>query len=42
VGGVEKLVLTALAEEERVDLEAIVRVAVDLELFGLYKEEVRR
>jgi AcrR family transcriptional regulator len=42
VGGVEKLVLTALAEEERVDLDAIVRVAVDLELFGLYKEEVRR
>jgi AcrR family transcriptional regulator len=42
VGGVEKLVLSALAEDEEVDLDAIVRVAVDLELFGLLNAEVRR
>jgi AcrR family transcriptional regulator len=40
VGGVEKLVLSALAEDEPVDLDAIVDAAVELELFGLLKEEV--
>jgi AcrR family transcriptional regulator len=40
VGGVEKLVLSALAEDTPVDLEAIVDAAVELELFGLLKEEV--
>jgi AcrR family transcriptional regulator len=41
VGGVEKLVLSALADDEPVDLDAIVHAAVELELFGLLKEEVR-
>jgi hypothetical protein len=40
VGGVEKLVLTALAGSGPVDLDAIVDAAVELELFGLLKEEV--
>jgi AcrR family transcriptional regulator len=40
VGGVEKLVLTALAEDSPVDLDAIVDAAVELELFGLLTEEV--
>jgi len=40
VGGVEKLVLTALAGDSPVNLEAIVDAAVELELFGLLKEEV--
>jgi AcrR family transcriptional regulator len=39
VGGVEKLVLSALAEDEPIDLDAIVHAAVELELFGLLKEE---
>ena len=42
LGGVEKMVLDALAADEPVDLDAIVRQAVDLELFGLLQEEVRR
>jgi AcrR family transcriptional regulator len=40
VGGVEKLVLTALAGSGPVDLDAIVDAAVELELFGLLTEEV--
>jgi AcrR family transcriptional regulator len=40
VGGVEKLVLTALAGNGPVDLDAIVDAAVELELFGLLNEEV--
>ena len=42
LGGVEKMVLTAIANDEPVDLGAIVEVAVDLELFGILTEEVRR
>jgi AcrR family transcriptional regulator len=42
LGGVEKMVLTALANDEPVDLQSIVEVAVDLELFGILTEEVRR
>lgn len=42
LGGVEKMVLTALGGDEPVDLDAVVRVAVELELFGLLSEEVRR
>jgi AcrR family transcriptional regulator len=42
LGGVEKMVLTALGGDEPVDLDAIVRVAVELELFGLLNPEVRR
>lgn len=41
LGGVEKMVLTALANDEPVDLQAIVDVAVDIELFGILHEEVR-
>jgi TetR/AcrR family transcriptional regulator, fatty acid metabolism regulator protein len=41
VGGVEKMVLTALADDAPVDLDAIVHAAVELELFGLLKEEIR-
>jgi hypothetical protein len=42
LGGVEKLVLLALAEESPVDLDAIVTVAVEMELFGLLSPEVQR
>jgi TetR/AcrR family fatty acid metabolism transcriptional regulator len=42
LGGVEKIVLTALASGEAIDLDAVARTAVDLELFGLLSEEVRR
>jgi AcrR family transcriptional regulator len=42
LGGIEKMVLTALLLDEPVDLDAIVNLAVDLELFGILNEEVRR
>ena len=42
LGGVEKMVMTALANDEPVELGAIVDVAVDIELFGILHEEVRR
>jgi AcrR family transcriptional regulator len=42
LGGVEKMVLTALANDEPVDLGVIVDMAVDIELFGILHEEVRR
>ncbi len=42
LGGVEKLVMTALTDNEPIDLDAIVNVAVELELFGILHEEVRR
>lgn len=35
LGGVEKMVLTAIARDEPVDLDVIAAVAVDVELFGL-------
>ena len=35
LGGIEKMVLTAIARGEPVDLDAIAAVAVDVELFGL-------
>jgi AcrR family transcriptional regulator len=41
LGGVEKLVLCALADDEPVDLSAIVDAAVEMELFGLLSPEVR-
>jgi AcrR family transcriptional regulator len=40
LGGIEKMCLIALREDERVDLGAIVHAAVDLELFGLLSKEV--
>lgn len=42
LGGVEKMVLAALTADEPIDLEAIVNMAVELELFGILSEEVRR
>jgi AcrR family transcriptional regulator len=39
LGGIEKLVLTALINDEAIDLEAIVELAVDIELFGILKPE---
>jgi AcrR family transcriptional regulator len=42
LGGVEKMVLIALGDDEPIDLGAIVDIAVDLELFGILHEEVRR
>jgi AcrR family transcriptional regulator len=42
LGGIEKLVLDALSRDEPVDRDAIIDAAVDLEMFGLLREEVRR
>jgi AcrR family transcriptional regulator len=47
LGGVEKMVLVSLTGDEKIDLDQIVDVAVELELFGLLeaniqKSEVRR
>ncbi len=42
LGGVEKMVLMALAADEELDLPAIVDTAVELELFGILHEEVQR
>jgi AcrR family transcriptional regulator len=42
LGGVEKMVLIALRDEKSVDLDAIVRIAVEMELFGVLAEEVRK
>jgi TetR/AcrR family fatty acid metabolism transcriptional regulator len=41
LGGVEKLVLYALQEDEPVDLDGIVTACVDMELFGLLAPEVK-
>jgi AcrR family transcriptional regulator len=41
LGGVEKMVLSALHSDEPVDLDAIVDLAVKLDLYGSLKEEVR-
>jgi AcrR family transcriptional regulator len=40
LGGVEKVVLAALAADDPVDLDAIVGALVDLQLFGLLNPEV--
>jgi AcrR family transcriptional regulator len=42
LGGVEKMVLTSLTEDDPPDLEAIVETAVDIQLFGILSMEVRR
>ena len=42
LGGVEKMVLSALEGDEPVELAAIVELAVEIELFGILSEEVRR
>ncbi len=41
IGGVEKMVLRALEHDEPVDLDAIVRVATRIQLFGLLSERTR-
>ena len=42
LGGVEKMVLAALSSDERIDLEHLVAVAIDLELFGILNEELHK
>jgi AcrR family transcriptional regulator len=42
LGGIEKMCLAALSDDDPVDLDAIVETAIDLELFGLLKPEVWR
>jgi|CXWL01.1.fsa_nt_gi AcrR family transcriptional regulator len=42
LGGVEKVVLAALAGEQPVDLDKIVNTVVQVQLFGVLAEEVRR
>lgn len=42
LGGVEKMVLTALMNDEPVDLGSIVDVAIEIELFGILHPEVPR
>jgi len=42
LGGLEKVVLTALANDEPIDLERLVRDTVQVQLFGLLSEDVRR
>jgi len=42
LGGVEKMILAAIAADEPLDLGAIVDTAVSLQLFGILSEEVPR
>lgn len=42
LGGLEKVVLTALANDEPIDLDRLVRDTVHVQLFGLLAAEVRR
>jgi AcrR family transcriptional regulator len=42
LGGVEKMILAAIAADEPLDLAAIVDTAVSLQLFGILHEEVSR
>jgi len=42
LGGVEKILLLALAKDEPIDLAEIIRETVQIELFGLLSDEVRR
>jgi AcrR family transcriptional regulator len=42
LGGLEKAVLLALARDEAVDLDLLVREAVQAQLFGLISSEVKR
>jgi AcrR family transcriptional regulator len=40
-GGIEKLVLSKLSAAEAIDVDAIVPLVVDLQLFGLVRDELR-
>lgn len=42
LGGVEKVLLLALAKDEPIDLPVIIRECVKIELFGLLTDEVRK
>jgi len=42
LGGIEKMVLAALEADDRVDVDAIVETAVELQLTGLYRTDDRR
>jgi AcrR family transcriptional regulator len=42
LGGLEKVLLDALVKDEPIDRVAIVDTAIELELFGILSEEVRR
>jgi AcrR family transcriptional regulator len=42
LGGIEKVILTALLKDEPVDLDEIVHQCVQMELFGLYNAEETR
>jgi AcrR family transcriptional regulator len=42
LGGVENMILAAIAADEAIDIAAIVDTAVELQLFGILHEEVRR
>ena len=42
LGGVEKMVLTAIEADEVVEIGAVVDLAVEIELFGILNEEVRQ
>lgn len=42
LGGVEKMVLMALKDSAPIHLDQIVKTAVELELFGLFRKEARR
>jgi AcrR family transcriptional regulator len=42
LGGMEKMILSALADDAPLDVDALVRLVVELELYGLLTEEVRR
>ena len=42
LGGIEKLILTALAQGEPLDLDRVVSLTVRLQLFGLLTDEITR
>jgi len=42
LGGVENMILAAIAADEPIDIGSIVDTAVELQLFGILHEEVRR
>jgi AcrR family transcriptional regulator len=41
LGGIEKIILTALSRDEKIDLDEVTRISVDLELHGLLSEGFR-
>jgi hypothetical protein len=41
LGGMEKMILSALTDDEPLDVDELVKIAVEIELYGLLTEEVR-